>query len=284
MNKQDREIYAVLIDADNILAIHASDILKEAARFGELALRRVYGDWASTKLNQWRNATRELGMVARQQTVNISGKNASDIGLVIDAMDLLHTGRFDGFVLVSSDSDFTALANRLREQGLDVIGIGEDKTPQSLRKAYNRFILIENIISDAITPEPTSSTLANDKNTANPPQENSQSVPAKKTAPTKKSTVAASQQTTSNGKLKPNVAVKLIVEAMDKIEQDNDWYHLGVLGSYIRREHPDFDPRTYGQTKLSDLLKKLSTHFKVEKSNGQLKVRRIKKKSKKQSG
>ncbi len=262
MNKQDHEIYAVLIDADNILATHASDILKEAARFGELALRRVYGDWASPNLLKWRNATRELGMVARQQTVNISGKNASDIGLVIDAMDLLHTGRFDGFVLVSSDSDFTALANRLREQGLNVIGIGEDKTPRPLRMAYKQFILIENIISDAITPEPA---LANDKNTANSVQDNDQSTPAKKTAPNKKPAVPAGQQTASSGKLKPDAAVKLIVEAMDKIEQDDDWYSLGVLGKYIRRENPDFDPRTYGCTKLIDLFKKLPHYFEMRK-------------------
>ena len=237
MNKQDREIYAVLIDADNIPDKHANDILKEAARFGELALRRVYGDWASTNLLKWHDATRELGMVARQQTVNISGKNASDIGLVIDAMDLLHTGRFDGFVLVSSDSDFTALANRLREQGLNVIGIGRNTAPLPLRKAYNRFILIENIIS----------------------------APAKKTAPTKKPAVPAGQQTASSGKLKPDAAVKLIVEAMDKIEQDDDWYSLGVLGKYIRRENPDFDPRTYGCTKLIDLFKKLPHYFEMRK-------------------
>jgi uncharacterized LabA/DUF88 family protein len=109
-------------------------------------VRRVYGD--SSPAWQLSKVVRELGFVAHQESANTVGKNASDIGLVIDAMDILHTGRFDGFVLVSSDSDFTALANRIREQGLDVIGIGESKAPESLRNVCNRFVLIENIVDE----------------------------------------------------------------------------------------------------------------------------------------
>jgi len=148
MNSRDRPLYAVLIDADNIPAKYAGAILKEITALGEPALRRVYGDWSSGRLGNWAKEVRDLGLVAHQETANTIGKNASDIGLVIDAMDILHTGRFDGFVLVSSDSDFTALANRIREQGLDVIGIGEAKAPESLRKVCNRFILIENIVEE----------------------------------------------------------------------------------------------------------------------------------------
>jgi len=143
---RDRKLLAVLIDADNIPAKYASAILKEITGLGEPALRRVYGDWSSDRLNGWRKEVMSLGLVANQETANTVGKNASDIGLVIDAMDILHTGRFDGFVLVSSDSDFTALGNRLREQGVEVIGIGESKAPVSLRNVCNRFILLENII------------------------------------------------------------------------------------------------------------------------------------------
>ena len=138
----DRNLLAVLIDADNIPAKYAESILKEINRYGEPALRRVYGDWSSDRLGAWKKEVVNLGLVANQETANTKGKNASDIGLVIDAMDILHTGRFDGFVLVSSDSDFTALANRLREDGVEVIGIGEDKAPVSLRNVCNRFILI----------------------------------------------------------------------------------------------------------------------------------------------
>ncbi|XDA99585.1 NYN domain-containing protein [Sulfitobacter sp. LCG007] len=151
MAERDRPLLAVLIDADNVPAKHAEAILKEIAGIGEPALRRVYGDWSSEQLSGWTKHIRTLGLVAHQQTANTKGKNASDIGLVIDAMDILHGRRFDGFVLVSSDSDFTALANRMREDGLMVVGIGEKKTPEALRNVCNRFIFIENITSEPET-------------------------------------------------------------------------------------------------------------------------------------
>ena len=235
MSDRDRPLYAVLIDADNIPAKHAGAILKEITSFGEPALRRVYGDWSSGRLNGWTKAVRELGLVAHQESANTVGKNASDIGLVIDAMDILHTGRFDGFVLVSSDSDFTALANRVREQGMDVIGVGEAKAPESLRNVCNRFVLIENIVEDT--------------------------APAEKggTQPTKSS---------------PTKAIPLILRAMDKINSDDEWYTLGQLGQYITREAPDFDPRTYGKRKLSDLIETLK-RFEIKKIGNHLHVRRI---------
>ncbi len=231
-----RPLYAVLIDADNIPAKYASAILKEITSFGEPALRRVYGDWSSGRLNAWSKEVRALGMVAHQETANTIGKNASDIGLVIDAMDILHTGRFDGFVLVSSDSDFTALANRIREQGLDVIGIGEGKAPESLRNVCNRFVLIENIMDE---PEPT---------------------PDRPAQP--------------SSKVSPTEAVPLILKAMDKIEQDDEWYALGQLGQYVTADNPDFDTRTYGKRKLSDLVEGLK-RFETKKIGNQLHVRRL---------
>jgi hypothetical protein len=236
MPERDRPLYAVLIDADNIPARFAAPVLKEVTSFGEPALRRVYGDWSSGQLRGWAEATRTLGLVAHQETANTKGKNASDIGLVIDAMDILHTGRFDGFVLVSSDSDFTALANRIREQGMDVIGIGEGKAPESLRNVCNRFILIENIVDE---PAPS-------KGQAEP----------------------------ASGKRPPTDAIPLILDAMDRIEQDDDWYTLGQIGQYITAEHPDFDTRTYGKRKLSDLVKDLK-RFESKKIGNQLHVRRV---------
>ena len=152
MPKRDRPLYAVLIDADNIPAKYAKEILDEVSSLGEPALRRVYGDWSANSLAGWVDATRSLGLITHQEIANTSHKNATDIGMVIDAMDILHTGRFDGFVLISSDSDFTALANRIREQGLEVIGIGEAKTNHALRSVCNRFIIAENLIDE---PEPT---------------------------------------------------------------------------------------------------------------------------------
>ncbi|MCE8007376.1 NYN domain-containing protein [Aestuariivita sp.] len=234
MPDRTRPLYAVLIDADNIPAKHASAILKEITSFGEPALRRVYGDWSSGRLSTWSKVVRDLGLVAHQESANTVGKNASDIGLVIDAMDILHTGRFDGFVLVSSDSDFTALANRVREQGLDVIGIGEAKAPESLRNVCNRFVLIENIVDE-------------------PP--------------------AKGSSTNKSGKAPVTDAIPLILRAMEKIPQDSDWYALGPLGQYIVADNPDFDTRTYGKPKLSDLVKDLK-RFETRKSGNQLEVRR----------
>ncbi|SFG87678.1 TIGR00288 family protein [Palleronia marisminoris] len=238
MPERNRPLYAVLIDADNIPAKYADPILKEITKFGEPALRRVYGDWSSGRLNNWSQKVRDLGLVAHQETANTVGKNASDIGLVIDAMDILHTGRFDGFVLVSSDSDFTALANRVRENGLDVIGIGEGKAPEALRNVCNRFILIENIVDEPIQPV----------------QADSGKAPA--------------------GKIAPIEAVPLILHAMDRIEQDDEWYALGQIGQYITAEHPDFDTRTYGKRKLSDLVMELK-RFETKKVGNQLHLRRV---------
>ncbi|MCF2903829.1 NYN domain-containing protein [Octadecabacter sp. CECT 8868] len=217
-----RKLLAVLIDADNVNPKHADAILKEVSEIGEPALRRVYGDWSSDGLNGWSKVIPELGLVARQETANTKQKNASDIGLVIDAMDILHGGRFDGFVLVSSDSDFTALANRLREDGQEVIGIGEAKTPKSLRNVCNRFILIENIIA-----VPTSD--------------------------------GDDQSTESKKHLPPPVkALPLFKAAIGKIDSQDGWYPLSTVGSRINALHPDFDPRSYGHAKLSSLVKMLN--------------------------
>lgn len=231
-----RPLYAVLIDADNIPARYAQPILKEITTFGEPALRRVYGDWGAERLRPWTEQVRALGLVAHQETANTKGKNASDIGLVIDAMDILHTGRFDGFVLVSSDSDFTALANRIREQGLDVIGIGEAKAPESLRNVCNRFVLIENIIEE---PGPE------------------QGKPKADT------------------KLKPIQAQPLILHAMDKINTEDEWVTMGQLGQYLTAENPDFDTRSYGKRKLSDLIAELKVLESKRGPGNQLMVRRL---------
>jgi hypothetical protein len=229
---------AVLIDADNVPARNASAILDEIASFGDPSLRRVYGDWSSTALSQWKEAARDLGLVMHQQSANTKGKNASDIGLVIDAMDILHAGKVDGFVLVSSDSDFTRLASRIREDGLQVIGIGEAKTPDSLRKVCNRFVFIENIVggAEALEAKPEAVTKAVAKE------------PAVK-------------------------AIPLIRDAMKKIDPDQDDYSLGQLGQVITQLHPDFDPRSYGSAKLSDLLRKTGRFDVFQGLNNAMKVR-----------
>ena len=240
---REQKLLAVLIDADNIPAKYAHEIMREITTYGEPALRRVYGDWSSAALGNWKKVVVELGLVANQETANTKGKNASDIGLVIDAMDILHTGRFDGFVLVSSDSDFTALANRLRENGVEVIGIGESKAPVSLRNVCNRFILIENIVST--------------EKEADKPQKTGKAEP------------------TTSDRQPPSKAIPLVLKAMESIDAEGEWFSLGQLGQYITRANPDFDPRTYGSTKLSDLLEKTG-RFETKKSQGRnLEVRRL---------
>ncbi len=223
----------VLIDADNVPAHYAEVIFDEIAGLGEASVRRIYGDWSATRLNKWAEKVAMLGLVADQQFANTKGKNASDIGLVIAAMDFLHSGLFDGFVLVSSDSDFTRLAARIREQGLDVYGIGEVKTPEAFRMACKRFIYVENLGQEA--PSAT---------------------PASPRAP------APGRQATAS-------AIPLIVAAMRAIDPEGEWYSLGEIGQFITQKNPDFDVRSYGAAKLSDLIRKTG-RFEMKQGPGNL--------------
>ena len=233
----------VLIDADNVPAGYAEAIFEEIAGMGEASVRRIYGDWSALRLNAWAKKVASLGMVADQQFANTKGKNASDIGLVIAAMDFLHSGLFDGFVLVSSDSDFTRLAARIREQGLDVFGIGEKKTPEAFRMACKRFIYVENLIArDDPREEPRDE-----------PREVASAESASNEA-------AASKGGRDSAAIKEPAqkAIPLIIAAMRAIDPDGEWYSLGQIGQYITQGNPDFDTRTYGSAKLSDLLRKIS--------------------------
>lgn len=236
---------AVLIDADNVPAGYAEAIFEEIAALGEASVRRIYGDWSAQRLAAWARKVAALGLVADQQFSNTKGKNASDIGLVIAAMDFLHSGLFDGFVLVSSDSDFTRLAARIREQGLDVYGIGEKKTPEAFRMACKRFIYVENLGSGdeaRETPKP-----AEPQATADPAAKPVKELPAK--------------------------AIPFIVAAMRAIDPEGEWYTLGQVGQFITQANPDFDTRTYGSPKLSELVKKIS-RFEVKRGPGNTLVMR----------
>ncbi|MGA0541025.1 NYN domain-containing protein [Neotabrizicola sp. VNH66] len=231
----------VLIDADNVPAAYAEVIFEEIAALGEASVRRIYGDWSAIRLNAWAKKVAALGMVADQQFANTKGKNASDIGLVIAAMDFLHSGLFDGFVLVSSDSDFTRLAARIREQGLDVYGIGEKKTPEAFRMACKRFIYVENL--GETEPEPA-----------------------------RPGAAATETPRAAGGKEPPVNATPLIAAAMRAIDPEGEWFSLGQIGQFITQANPDFDTRTYGSAKLSDLIRKLA-RFEVRQDGNQLMVR-----------
>lgn len=225
---------AVLIDADNASARIANRLFEEIAQIGEASVRRIYGDFSTGRLKAWAEILSLHAIMPHQNFAYTSGKNASDIALVIDAMDLLHSGRFDGFCLVSSDSDFTRLAARIREQGVDVFGFGEQKTPESFRQACKRFIYTENLLPEApAAAEP------------NRPDERPKSVVQ---APTK--------------------AVTLLRRAIGQLEEDEEgWVTLGGVGNRLAALFPDFDPRTYGAAKLSGLVDKTGL-FETKKGSG----------------
>jgi uncharacterized LabA/DUF88 family protein len=222
--------FAVLIDADNTSPRIAAGLFAEVAKFGEASVRRIYGDFSGTRLKSWADILQKYAIDPYQQFAYTTGKNASDIALVIDAMDLLHSGRFDGFCLVSSDSDFTRLASRLREQGADVYGFGEQKTPESFRQACRRFIYTENLLPD--TPVST-------------PEEASR---RKALQP-------------------PSAAVPILNQVIAEIETEDGWVGLGVVGQRLANIASDFDPRTYGYRKLSDLVRKTGA-FDIEQTEG----------------
>ena len=245
--EDDNKRLAVLVDADNTSADWAPAIFKEIATFGDATVRRIYGDFASGNLNPWRKILLEHALIPHHQPAYTKGKNSSDIALVIDAMDLLHHGRVGGFVLVSSDSDFTRLASRIREEGSDIIGIGKASTPESLRKACKRFVFLENLAVDEAPSAPR---------------------PGAKHKPT--ALAGKDPQPAERVTQPPSKAVPLILDAMRKEEEE--WVSLSVIGSHIHAANPDFDPRTYGHAKLSDLLEKAGA-FEVNR-NRPARVRR----------
>lgn len=224
---------AVLIDADNASPRIASGLFAEIAKIGEASVRRIYGDFSGTRLKSWADILSTHAIMPHQNFAYTSGKNASDIALVIDAMDLLHSGRFEGFCLVSSDSDFTRLAARIREEGVDVYGFGEQKTPESFRQACRRFIYTENLLPEAPAPDQP------EKPDARP---------------------ASITQ-------KPSKATPLLKTAITQMEDVDGWVALGPVGTRLAMLSSDFDPRTYGCARLSDLVVKTGA-FEIDRRDG----------------
>jgi uncharacterized LabA/DUF88 family protein len=224
---------AVLIDAENASSRIAEALFSEIATIGEASARRIYGDFSSGQMASWTKMLAPFAIQPQQNFANTKGKNAGDIALVIDAMDLLHSGRFDGFCLVSSDSDFTRLASRIREQGVAVYGFGEQKTPESFRQACTRFIYTENLSAPSGGGGKPGS--------------------------------ASEPQPQAQGRRKPSDATPMIERAFADMDDDDDgWVTLGAIGNRLRNAYPDFDQRTYGCAKLSDLIK-ATGKFEVDK-------------------
>jgi uncharacterized LabA/DUF88 family protein len=249
MSINENKRFALLIDADNAQAKAIDAILTEAARYGDATSRRCYGDWTNTQLSGWKDVLNRHAIQPIQQFAYTKGKNATDSALIIDAMDLLYTGKFNGFFLVSSDSDFTKLATRLREEGLEVIGIGKRITPEAFRVACNKFIFTETIMDDLN---------AIDEVKENKKQEDT------KTA----SSIAEKSNSISNttDATKDNSLKKLIIEAIDSASEEDGWANLGGVGSYINRVDSSFDARNYGFAKLGRLIRSLD-YIEIQQRN-----------------
>jgi uncharacterized LabA/DUF88 family protein len=213
---------AVLIDADNVPYANVKAMMEEIAKYGTPTFKRIYGDWTKPTTSGWKTVLLENAITPIQQYSYTSGKNATDSAMIIDAMDILYSGRVEGFCIVSSDSDFTRLATRLREAGMKVIGIGEKKTPNPFITACDKFIYIEILATDDSAPEPKG----------------------------KKQSKPTSTQLDKR-------VVKLITTSINDVADESGWAFLGEVGTLILKKQPNFDPRNYGYKKLLYLMKSL---------------------------
>ncbi len=226
--QSEQQKFAVLIDGDNAQASLLPQILAEVSKAGLITIKRIYGDWTTTNMNSWKESLHKHAIQPIQQFRYTVGKNATDSAMIIDAMDLLHSNDVDGFCIVSSDSDYTRLATRIREEGLFVIGVGEKKTPEAFTNACNQFIYSENLT-------------VNKEAGKEPQKEERADTPE---------------------------LLALLIQGFEMAAKEEEWVHLAKMGSALRQLNPAFDPRTYGQPKLQPLIKKYPETFalKLDKS------------------
>ncbi len=225
---------AVLIDGDNIPSAHVKEMMEEIAKYGNPTIKRIYGDWTRPSLSRWKTLLLENAITPIQQYGYTTGKNATDSAMIIDAMDVLYSGKVDGFCLVSSDSDFTRLATRLREAGMTVIGIGERKTPEPFIVACDRFIYIEILKTQS-------------KDGSSKEERNKE----------KKDEVE---------KITPKV-IKLIASTISDLADEDGWAFLGDVGSLLQKKQPNFDSRNYGFQKLTPMINSIN-RFEIEQREG----------------
>ncbi len=266
MTDNDKNLrLAVLIDADNAPRDCLQGIMEEVAIYGTPNLKKAYGDWSTRNLSGWKQTLLDNSVTPVQQFAYTKGKNSTDSAMIIDAMDILYSGNVDGFVLVSSDSDFTGLARRLREAGQFVIGIGEQKTPSPLIAACNKFIYIEVIREKSAKVAAKASQPAKRKK-AEPAKKTE---PAKKAGPVKKAEPETQEPPARSGASEPrqipDSIVWLIADSILDLSGagDDDYVSLGAVGQLIQKKRPDFDSRNYGYSKLSGMVKAID-RFEVE--------------------
>lgn len=239
---------AVLIDADNVPYAHVKEMLDEIAKYGTPTIKRIYADWTKRTVAGWKSVLLENAITPIQQYSYTTGKNSSDSALIIDAMDLLYSEKVDGFCIVSSDSDFTRLATRLREAAMMVIGIGEKKTPLPFITACDKFIYIE-ILKKAHEPGPAERQPKNNKN-------------------------KAGNQRSSVSNI-DKALIEFIKDSIDEISDESGWAFLGTLGNFIMKRKKDFDPRNYGFQKLYPMIKSIGQFQIEERETGKDHIRHI---------
>ncbi|MEG0049154.1 MAG: NYN domain-containing protein [Clostridia bacterium] len=242
---------AVLIDAENISQKYAKLALDEAARFGTVICKRIYADWSASTALSWRKSVMDYSIHPIQQFANTVGKNSTDSAMIIDAMDLLHEGKLQGFCLISSDSDFTRLASRLREAEMLVVGMGEQKTPASFINACDKFLYLDNLLKDQkqeAIPEKTAKTKAksNDK--------------APSAAGFAGSAKAVEHDDTLKLGMNKEEIIKAIAELVDENSDEEGWYFMGALGGQLSSRYPDFDSRNFGFSKLTAFVNSLGIY------------------------
>ncbi len=231
--EEKRKNIALLIDGENAQPSLIGKILAEAGKYGLITIRRIYGDWTTVNMSGWKHALHDNAIQPIQQFRYTVGKNATDSALIIDAMDILHSHLVDGFCIVSSDSDYTRLATRIREMGFFVMGIGKRRTPKAFINACNIFIYTENLVS--------------------------LEAPSRERKNQKKLSEKAGEETAK--KFDP---VPLLRGAFDMAVQEDGWANLGTIGFYLRQLDPGFDPRTYGFKQLSQLIKSYPSLFELK--------------------
>lgn len=245
---EDLKKIVVLIDSDNTQFSKIADVLNEISTYGRIVVKRAYGNWRKDALKNWEPEIKRLAIKAVQQFDYVTGKNATDMALVIDTLELLHTNNYDAFVIVSSDSDFTPLAMKLHEYGVYVMGVGVRTTPESFRNACDEFLFLENISADS-HKAPDEPGPAAQKDSASP-------------AP------AGTAVQTPDAPDDIEEIHALLRKAYDTYQDDDGYVHAGAAGNFLKRTRPDFDSRTYGYTKLTQFLAAFPQKYEIKRQRG----------------
>ena len=239
----DDKRYAILIDSDNISSQYIGTIMDEISKKGTATIKRIYGDWTNPAIGPWKETNLEYSLSPIQQYSYTKGKNATDSAMIIDAMDILYSGKVDGFCLVSSDSDFTRLAARLREAGMDVIGMGKQQTPQPFVKACTEFKFIDLLSGEKEKPTQTAKTKKAKNGTDNKAEESSQTP--------------------------LDVIRKTIISIVEEESNEDGWILASQIGDSLKKRFSDFDSRNFGFKKLGELLESFDKDLVFEKRPNQ---------------